>query len=281
MLPLPLTDEKYELILTNALNNAVNMLSRNSEIYKGVLPEDMIEEYIDKNDGTENRLKMIIGKVETKMPLNNYEVSYVNRALVEYIDTLELAQSHYIYMTESEELSKIEKLRTLIEEVYVSQMRFNDEVIRNKMDKGFNSEATYNPEIILKSLDLAVEYVLKNGEEIASTLSKEEQIEMKEHYLSRNDMALYAINMAKDTIKMGRPLNPIDVSVVNKAMVQYIQKLETAQSNMIYTLDDMKDIALFKNKIETVHFEMFKFNESYPIPSMDLNPQQRARPPRP
>jgi hypothetical protein len=281
MLPLPLTQEKYELILTNALSNAVSMLSRNSEIYKNVLPEDMLEEYMDKNDGTEHRLKMIAGKIETHSNLNTYEVSYVNRALVEYIDTLELAQSHFIYMTEPEELSKIARLRTLIEEVYVSQMRFNDDVIKNKIENGFKSEVTYNPEVILKSLQMATEYVLKNGEAISSTLDGEGLSDMQSNYIRRNDMALFAIGMARDAVESGRPLNPADVSVVNKSMVQYIQKLETAQSNMIYTLDDMKDIALFKNKIESVHFEMFKFNESYPIPNIDLNLQQRSRPPKP
>lgn len=264
-----LSEERQEEILIKALTNATEMLSRNTNIYKNIFSDDILADYANKNDSTESRLNLVINKIQTKMDLNDFDVSFVNRALVEYVDTLENAQSHLMYMTEENHFNKLDAMKKTIEEVYIAQMNFNENHInlrtKNEIENDFERTQDYSIPLIVKALNSATDYVIKNGEEIAETLKEENLEDMKKVYTSRNDMALYAISMAKNAVESGRPLNAADVSVVNKAMVQYIQKLEQSQSNMMYTLLDSNDIEKFKERIKEVHFEIFKFNGTFPL----------------
>ncbi len=279
MLPKMLTDEKYKEVLINSLNTAIDMLQGNSKLFSVILPEELNAEYLDKNESVVSRLSHIVSKVENdNMNFNPYETSFINRAISEYIDRLELSQSHLIYMVEDVDIENVQSMKNAIEEAFISHMRFNAECLENRIERNINSEPTFNKDIILKALSNAERYVNSNSEELEFILN---DLDIKQDYTEKNNMALHAIKMTKYDIENGSSLNPAAVSIVNRAMNQYIQKLETAQSNILYTMDGLSDLNHFKEKIKEVHFEVFKFNESYPLPSMSLGLMNRPRPPRP
>lgn len=278
---LPINDENYESILLKSIKNATDMLSKNSEIYNSCLPESIIDEYQLKNSDTIMRLEEISENIQNKLPLDNYQVSYVNRALLEYIDTLEVAQSHYLYMTDSNSLSNIEHLTSLVRDVYISQMRFNQEAIDNRIEQQLDKEVSYDIDVIVKALDNATDYLVNSSQIMAETLKQEGFEDLVDDYLERNKMPLYGIEDTKNAIIAGSELNVAQVCTVNKAMTQYIQKLEVAQSNMAHMLISKEDISVFKSKIENVHFQTFKFNSTFPVfnvnneNKMDIRNRQR------
>ena len=93
-------DNKYVKIITDALTTAQEMLANNNLIFEKVLPAGLAEETELKGRGINFMFDNIKDKVASGDSLQPHEVITVNRALVEYVQKVELAQSHFMYMNE-------------------------------------------------------------------------------------------------------------------------------------------------------------------------------------
>lgn len=124
----PINDEAYKKILVDSLTAAHDMLSQNEVIMQKVIPEDRFSEYSQKNNFTLTMLSNVKSRVENGMPLNPVEGTIVGRALVEYIQKVELAQSHFIHMIEDvSKMSDLQFFKDTVKDIHMAQMRFSHE----------------------------------------------------------------------------------------------------------------------------------------------------------
>ncbi len=131
-------DNKYVKIITDALTTAQEMLAHNNLIFEKVLPASLAEETELKGRGTNFMFDNIKDKIASGDSLHPHEVITVNRALVEYVQKVELAQSHFMYM--NEDLNNLSHFKEAVRDIHHVQLDFNakvalDSAHRNDLDE--------------------------------------------------------------------------------------------------------------------------------------------------
>lgn len=119
-------DNKYVKIITDALNTAQEMLANNNLIFEKVLPPALAEETELRGRGVGFMFDEIKNKVSNGDSLLPHEVTTVSRALVEYVQKVELAQSHFMYM--HEDLNQLRHFKEAVRDIHHVQMDFNAKV---------------------------------------------------------------------------------------------------------------------------------------------------------
>lgn len=128
---LPIKDEDYKKIIEDSLTTAQEMLNQNSAIMNRILPES--HPYSDVNRNIVAHMDDIKYKVKNDLRLTPPDIATINRSLVEYVQKLELAQSHLLYMAES--LNEIAPVKKAIHDVHMTQMRFSQEQIQDQVQE--------------------------------------------------------------------------------------------------------------------------------------------------
>lgn len=126
-------DNKYVKIITDALNTAQEMLANNNLIFEKVLPPALAEETELRGRGVGFMFDEIKNKVSSGSALLPHEVITVNRALVEYVQKVELAQSHFMYM--HEDLNQLRHFKEAVRDIHHVQIDFNAKVALDASNK--------------------------------------------------------------------------------------------------------------------------------------------------
>ncbi len=119
----PIDDDKYKQVVSDALTTAQEMLSQNSLIMNKILGDDNETSFI--NEGVIENIGNTKNRFQNGMALNPAESATINRALVEYLQKVELAQSHFLYSVKNN--SDLEPFREAIKNIHMAQMRFSFE----------------------------------------------------------------------------------------------------------------------------------------------------------
>lgn len=133
MSPPYLSEQTYKQTITNALDSVIDMLNQNDKIMKQTLPENKAMHYSNLNDRTITMINSVKTRFEEGMQMNPPDIAIVNRALIEYIQKVEVAQSHFMYM--AQDMNDLAPFKQKIEEVHISQMKFNHDVMQEQANK--------------------------------------------------------------------------------------------------------------------------------------------------
>jgi hypothetical protein len=130
-------ENKYVQIITDALTSAQEMMKVNQSIFEKVLPSAVADEIEHRGRGVDFMFNELKHKVENGTSLTPPEVSMVNRALVEYSQRIDLAQTHFIHV--NEDYSQISHFKEIGHDIYKVQIDFNAKVAldagnRNDLD---------------------------------------------------------------------------------------------------------------------------------------------------
>jgi hypothetical protein len=126
-------DNAYTKTITNALTTAQEMLNANNLIFEKVLPAGLADDTAMRGRGVDFMFNDLKSKIESGMSLQPHEVITVNRALVEYVQKVELAQSHFMYM--NEDLNNLSHFKTAIRDIHNVQIEFNKNVMLDAGNK--------------------------------------------------------------------------------------------------------------------------------------------------
>jgi len=133
MSPQYLSEQTYKQTITNALDSAIDMLNQNDKIMQQTLPENKAMHYSNLNDRTITMLNSVKTRFEEGMQMNPPDVAIVNRALNEYIQKVELSQSHFMYM--AQDMNDLAPFKQKVEEIHITQMKFNHDVMQEQASK--------------------------------------------------------------------------------------------------------------------------------------------------
>lgn len=123
------------------------------------------------------------------------------------------------------------------------------------MSPQYLSEQTYK-QTITNALNSAIDMLNQNDKIMQQTLPENKAM----HYSNLNDRTITMLNSVKTRFEEGMQMNPPDVAIVNRALNEYIQKVELSQAHFMYMAQDMNDLAPFKQKVEEIHITQMKFN---------------------
>lgn len=263
MLP-ELNEDKQKEIVVKSLNETVKMLQLNNDVYADTLSGKFKIDYIFKNNHTINCLNHLIDKYQESIELNNVDISVINSSLVEYIDLLNKSQSYLIYMTE-DCFDSIKEIKQKIEDVHLTQMLLNQSYIKSRQNNELGEEITpiYNVDIILNCLGYSKNFTINNYNEIEFVFNGEENNDLKESYLLKNDESLAAIDNTIHSLKNKIPLSCNEVTIINTAMVKYIKHIEAYQDESLSLLTNLNDVGKFKKRIKEIYIETLHFNFSF------------------
>lgn len=117
-------DKKYIEVINNALDTAKEMLQANNSIFEKVLPASLAEDTELRGRGVTLMFDVIKEKLANGDRLLPPEVTTVNRALVEYVQKVELAQSHFMYM--NDDMQNLNHFKAAVRDVHHVQMQFSN-----------------------------------------------------------------------------------------------------------------------------------------------------------
>lgn len=117
-------DKKYIEVINNALDTAKEMLQANNSIFEKVLPTSLAEDTELRGRGVTLMFDVIKEKLANGDRLLPPEVTTVNRALVEYVQKVELAQSHFMYM--NNDMNNLNHFKAAVRDVHHVQMQFSN-----------------------------------------------------------------------------------------------------------------------------------------------------------
>jgi len=130
-------------------------------------------------------------------------------------------------------------------------------------------------DILVKALETAHDSLSQNDVIMKRVLSPEKADKFSE----QNGFVLGMINNVKTKVTSDMPLHPGDVATVNRALVEYIQKVENTQSHMMYMVQDLNDLKDFKLAVEDVHKTQMRFSaEQSQDQAQKMQLMQRNRP---
>lgn len=119
-----ISDKTYTEVISNALDTAKETLKANDSIFEKVLPSMLADDTARRGSGVTFMMDEIKHKVLSGDTLAVHEISTVNRALNEYVQKIELAQSHFMYM--NEDMSNLQHFKTAIKDIHHVQMQFTN-----------------------------------------------------------------------------------------------------------------------------------------------------------
>ena len=116
---------------------------------------------------------------------------------------------------------------------------------------------TEHKEIINKALDAAISGMESHDKILNSVLPETSASK----YSEQTGYVISMINNVKSKVNEDRNLNPADASIVNKALIEYIQKTESAQTHMFHMVRDLNELAPFKEYVQKIHISHMQFNQ--------------------
>lgn len=131
MIPKQLDDNEYTTVINQALDTAVAMMRINHSITARLTDNNNMLD--NRMDFTINMIQNVKEKFNNGMQLNPGDSATISRAMNEYVQRLENAQSHAMYMVE--DLNDLKGFKSEIMKVQVSQMRFQDEMVQDQANK--------------------------------------------------------------------------------------------------------------------------------------------------
>jgi len=117
-------DKKYIEVISNALDTAKEMLQANNSVFEKVLPASLAEDTERRGSGVTFMIDEVKHKIVNGERLLPPEVATVNRALVEYVQKVELAQSHFMYM--NNDMNNLNHFKNAVRDIHHVQMQFSN-----------------------------------------------------------------------------------------------------------------------------------------------------------
>lgn len=133
MRPEELKDEDYKSIVSQALTAAVDGLNNHTKVFDAVLPQDAAIQYNETTSHVVAMIDNVKAKFNEDRNLMPHENSIINKALIEYIQKVEQAQTHMFHM--ARDLTELAPFKDYVEKVHVTHMKFNHEVALDEASK--------------------------------------------------------------------------------------------------------------------------------------------------